>query len=786
MLKDLFERDFIFLDGAMGTQLQKKGLKPGENPMTLNITRPDMVEAVYASYARSGSDIITANTFGANAKKLKGSGYGVEEIITAAVGSAKKMADAALVALDMSPIGELLAPLGTLTFDGAYNRFKEQAVAGEKAGADIALIETMTDLNEARAAILAVKENTSLPVFVTMTFEKNGRTFTGCLPESFAAVCSGLGVQALGVNCSLGPGDLKPIIQRLAGATDLPLILKPNAGLPDPMTGEYDIGPEEFASQMADCIEAGVKLVGGCCGTDPDYIKALRLAFESKKYVERETRRGSFVCSPSKFVEWGRVRVIGERINPTGKKQLKKALVERDMEYVMEEAVRQTEAGADILDINVGIPGIDEPVMMQQTVRAVQSVTNLPLQIDSSNPAALEAGLRAFPGRAIVNSVNGEQSVLDAVLPIVKKYGALVVGLTLDENGIPETAEGRLEIAHRILDAALGYGIRREDVLIDCLTLTVSARQESAGETLRALGMVKEKLGLRTVLGVSNISFGLPNRELVNSGFLTLALKSGLDLPIIDPTSPAMMDTVAVFNLLSGGDAGGEEYIKRFAAAGERTALPAGGNNSIAAAILKGLPEEAAEITRGLLGELPELEIINKKLIPALDDVGQRFETGEIFLPQLLSASAAAGAAFDMVKESLAKSGKRPVSGGTIVIATVKGDIHDIGKNIVKVVLENYGYRVIDLGKNVPAKAVVEAVIREKAGLVGLSALMTTTLEGMEETIKALRESGCGCKIMVGGAVLTPAYAEEIGADFYAKDARESAQIAGKVLGGIK
>lgn len=784
MLSELLQSGFVYLDGAMGTMLQQNGMKSGENPMVLNIEKPDIVEKVHRSYAEAGSDIIYANTFGASEKKLAGTGYTPEHIIKAAVEIAKKIPDV-LVALDMGSIGEMLEPLGTCTFEKAYELFKQQAIAGEKAGADLVAIETMYDLNEVRAAVLAVKENTNLPIIATMTFEADGRSFMGCLPESFATVCQCLEVDAIGLNCSLGPGEMKPIVERIARNTALPVVLKPNAGMPDPITGNYSMSAEEFACLMLECIPAGVSIIGGCCGTTPDYIAALRKAFDGKKPDKREVKRISAVCSASNYTVIDGVKIIGERINPTGKKMFKKALMDNDIDYIIAEAIKQSEAGAHILDVNVGLPQIDEPKMMALVVKQIQSVTNLPLQIDSSDPKALEAGLRAFGGKAIVNSVNGKEEVLNEVLPLVKKYGAAVIGLTLDEDGIPESAEARLAIAEKILDKAISYGVPKEDVYIDCLTLTVSAQQDGAAETLKAIRLVKEKLGLKTVLGVSNISFGLPEREVINASFLTLAMGSGLDMAIINPNSEAMGDAVAVYNLFNCKDKGGAEYIERFASRGKAlpTPMSAESETDINYTILKGLTAETVSLTRSLLNEKSEIQVIEELLIPALDIVGEKFEKGEIFLPQLLNASAAAGEAFDVVKKKISSKGGESVNKGTVIIATVKGDIHDIGKNIVKTIMENYGYRMIDLGKDVPPEKVVQTAKENDIKLVGLSALMTTTLKGMEETINAIRESGHLCKIMVGGAVLTEDYAMEIGADYYAKDARESVEIAREVFG---
>jgi len=778
--------EYLVLDGAMGTMLQAAGLAMGELPESWNLTHPDAVTAIQRRYVEAGSDVLYANTFGANRRKTAGSGYAPAELIAGGIRCARAATGSrpVKVALDVGPIGQLLEPLGTLTFDEAYDIYKEMAVAGEAAGADLVVFETMSDLYEVKAAVLAAKENTSLPVWVTMTFEATARTFVGVTVPAMALTLGGLGVDAMGFNCSLGPKDLLPMVEELARWTDSPLILKPNAGLPDPATGAYTITPEDFGAELAGAAKLGVTIFGGCCGTTPDFIRAVaaRLPTAASRR-EPVTRRG--VCSAVNTAEFGGVRVIGERINPTGKKRFQQALRENDIAYIMERGVEQQDAGADILDVNVGLPGIDEPAMMTRVVKALQSVTDLPLQIDSSDPAAIEAGLRAVNGRAIVNSVNGKREVLDAILPLCKKYGAAIVGLCLDENGLPATWRDRAAIAERILDAALSYGIPRGDVLIDCLTLTVSAQQEQAAETLRAVRYVTEELGLHTVLGVSNISFGLPARENVTVSFLTQAMHAGLDFPIVNPNQRAVMDAVASFKVLSGQDADSADYIARFTDSGSAAPAPApsGGSMTLEAAIMKGLREETAALTAKALETLSELDVVNTLLIPALDRVGERYEKQEIFLPQLISAANAACDGFEVIKGSIARKGERAVSRGKILIATVQGDIHDIGKNIVKVVLENYGYTVIDLGRDVPPETVVEAAVREDIRLVGLSALMTTTVVSMAETIAALRASGHDCRIMVGGAVLTPEYAAEIGADYYAKDAKQAADIAKLVFG---
>lgn len=777
---------FTILDGAMGTMLQAAGLPLGALPEVWNITHPEIVTEIQKQYVDAGSQVIYANTFGANGHKVASSGYTVEALVSGGIQAAKNAIGNkdVQVALDIGPIGQLLEPLGTMTFDEAYDIYKEMVVAGEQAGADLVIFETMSDLMEVKAAVLAAKENTSLPVWVTMTFEATGRTFVGATVPAMALTLSGLGVDALGFNCSLGPQELLPMVEELAHWTDLPIILKPNAGLPDPATGTYNITPEEFAAAMAPAIEMGVTIFGGCCGTRPDFIAALKQMLSAQSPTPRKAPDRHGVCSATKVaVLDGGVRVIGERINPTGKKRLQQALREGDMGYILEKGLEQQDGGADILDVNVGLPGLDEAPAMKKVVRELQSVIDLPLQIDSTDPVVLEAGLRAYNGKPIVNSVNGEQAVLDAILPLCKKYGAAVVGLCMDENGIPQDAQGRIQVAKRILEAALSYGIPREDVFLDCLTLTVSAQPEQAKETLEAVRYVSKEMGLHTVLGVSNISFGLPAREHVTVSFLTQAMAAGLDLPIVNPNQKAIMDTVTAFRVLSGEDGDASGYIARFADAPKAEAAQSTAEMTVETAVLRGLKEETAALTRKALETKAELDVVNEMLIPALDKVGELYETQKIFLPQLISAANAACEGFEVIKAAIAQKGQGTVSKGKIILATVQGDIHDIGKNIVKVVLENYGFTVIDLGRDVPIDTVVEAAIREDVHLVGLSALMTTTLESMKNTIAALRKSGHPCKVMVGGAVLTPEYAAEIGADFYSKDAKQSADIAKAVFG---
>ena len=777
----------------MGTMLQNAGLPLGQLPETYNLLHPETVTDIHRQYLQAGARVVLANTFGANAHKLAGSGIAPEQAIAAGVRCAKKAAAAfegAYVGLDIGPIGELLFPMGQLAFDEAYELFAEQVKAGVKAGADAIFIETMTDLYEAKAAVLAAKEHSSLPVFCTMSFEKDGRTFTGCQLSAMALTLSGLGVDGLGMNCSVGPVEMLEMAEEILRYTDLPLILKPNAGLPEIVDGKtrYSITRAEFTQAMQTLVRRGAAMVGGCCGTDPAYIQALAEAVRGITPKRPAYAPVSAVCSHAETVVIDRVRPIGERINPTGKKRMKQALLDHEMAYLVSQGIEQVEAGAEILDVNVGLPGLDEAAMMVEAVQTLQSVLTAPLQIDSSHPEVLEQALRAYNGVPIVNSVNGEEAVLHRILPLVKKYGACVVGLTLDETGIPRKAEDRLKIARRILDAALHYGIPKEKVFIDCLVLTASAEQEAAYETLDAVRMVHEVLGLKTVLGVSNISFGLPQRGVLNQTFLALALANGLDLPILNPNVSAMMDTIFCYHQLKNLDIGSRAYIERFAGRADQTPAPTpkrgGETEDIAYCILKGLKEPAARCAEALLKATEPLALVQETLIPALDEVGQQYEKGILFLPQLLASADAAKACFERVRAQLQASGadKGP-SRGRILMATVKGDIHDIGKNIVKVVLENYGYEVIDLGRDVPAQTVVEAARETKAPLVGLSALMTTTVASMKETIEALKAAGLGCRTMVGGAVLTQEYADEMGADYYAADVQASVAIAREVFG---
>ena len=775
----------IFLDGAMGTMLQRKGLQPGENPELLNLTRPEWIRDIHAAYVEAGSNIVYANTFGANRRKLEGSGHTVEEVVSAAVRNAKAaVGDRALVAVDMGPLGELLEPMGTLTFEEAYDLFAEVVKAGAEAGADLAVIETMTDLYETKAALLAVKEQMSLPAFVTMTFDENGRTFTGCTVASMARTLEGLGADAIGLNCSLGPKQLLPILQELCSQTRLPVIAKPNAGLPDPVDGHYDLTPAEFAQAMKAAVAAGVSIIGGCCGTDPEYIRALHEAVKDMQPGQRSYMEQSFVCTPTNALVLDGLHVIGERINPTGKKRFQQALLENDLDYIVDVAIQQVDAGAAILDVNVGYPGVDEVTMLPRVVKKLQAAVDLPLQLDSTNPAALEAGLRVYNGKAAVNSVNGEEKSMAAILPIVKKYGASVVGLTLDEAGLPKTAEQRIAIAQRILDRAVSMGIPASDVWIDCLTLTVSAQQDQAVETLKAVQYVTDVMKLRTVLGVSNISFGLPNRMMMTQTFLIRAIQCGLSLPIVNPNQKEIMDAIAACRVLSGQDGECRAYVDRFA--GETAAKPVAAASTLTLdeAIIRGLRSDAAKLAKEALTSETELQLVEGHLIPALDKVGIDYEQGKAFLPQLLGAAQAAQSVFEVIKTSLAEKGGEAVKKHRVVIATVQGDIHDIGKNIVKTVMENYGYEMIDLGRDVPPETIVRTVREQGIRLVGLSALMTTTLPAMEETVRQLKALENPPYIMVGGAVVTEEYAAHMGADAYARDARASVEIARRLLGG--
>ena len=799
-IREVFDRKrFVFLDGGMGTQLQARGLQPGQKPELAALEMPDVLTAIHTDYANAGADILLANTFGANAKKLAGCGHTVEDVVTASIACARKAADTtgALVALDIGPLGELLVPAGTLSFEDAYAEFAQVIRAGTAAGADLVFLETMTDLYELKAAILAAKENCTLPIFTSMSFESRGRTFTGCTVESYAVTAAGLGADAVGINCSLGPKEILPFAQRLCRSVPagVPVFVKPNAGLPNP-DGSYNLDPDGFAAEMKEYAAIGVSMVGGCCGTTPAFIAKLHETLSPLAPADKIPIRRSCLCTPVRFVEVNGITVVGERINPTGKKRLQQALRDGDSAYPCTQAVAQAEAGAQVLDVNAGLPGIDEAATLEQLVKDLQAVTDLPLQLDSSNPEALSRALRIYNGKPIVNSVNGETETLEKILPLCKKYGAAVVGLALDKGGIPPTVEGRVAIARRIVDAAHAAGIPDEDIYIDCLCLTASAQQEGATQTLQALARCKKELGVRTVLGVSNISFGLPCRGYLNTTFLTMAMSAGLDLAIMNPNTPEMMAAVRAYRVLTCQDPQSTDYVAAYAdvqiqttqtsksaATVAEVSAAAPGGDALFEAVRRGLKAEARAAADAALTMREPLDVVNTSLIPALDAVGDGFEKGTVFLPQLLQAATAAQAAFEAIKAKIAASGQAQGSKGKIVIATVKGDVHDIGKNIVRVILENYGYDVLDLGRDVDPERVVEAVRQTGAKLVGLSALMTTTVPNMQATIEALHAANLDCKVMVGGAVLTPDYARDIGADYYCKDAKASADLAKQLLG---
>ena len=785
-----FLRDNIAVfDGAFGTLLQARAQRIPTLPERLNAEQPALIAGIHRDYAAAGADVISANTFGANEAKA-GSREEAETLVRAAVRIAREAAPGKFVALDIGPTGRLLEPMGTMTFAQAYDIFAHMVEAGKEA--DLILIETMSDLQELRAALLAAKEHSDLPVLCSMTFEESGRTFTGCDPVCYALAASPL-ADAVGVNCSLGPEKLLPVVQKILQNTDKPVLVQANAGLPDAQM-RYDVSAEEFAAAYEKFLQMGVRIVGGCCGTTPAYIRNLRALADNVSPVRLaedgtvpgQYERRAAVCSATRAVFIDGVRAIGERINPTGKKAMKQALIARDYGYVRSQAIEQQEAGADILDVNAGLPELDETEVLPRLVREVQAVSDLPVQIDCGNPAAIEAALRVCCGKAVVNSVNGEDKSLHAILPLVKKYGAAVVGLTVDEHGVPKTAAERVKIADKIVRTAKQYGIAEEDIYIDCLTLTVSAEQAQAAHTLEAIRTVKQKYRVKTVLGVSNISFGLPNRQIINSAFLTAALFAGLDLPILNPNIPENAQTLAAFRALSGQDANCAAYIENYANAAVQTVQRPAADNAPAAqsaangsgdiffAIRKGAPD-AQGICAALLREHAPLEVIDKYLISALNAVGDEYEKGTLFLPQLIAAAESAKGCFAEVKKMLpAGAAER----GEIVLATVKGDVHDIGKNIVKTVLENYGYKVHALGKNVPPEEVVRAVKDGNIRLCGLSALMTTTVPSMEETIRLLKKECPFCRVMVGGAVLNEDFARKIGADWYCKDANADVKIA--------
>lgn len=808
----------LFFDGGMGSLLQKRGLRTGELPETWNLLKPEVLVQIHKEYAEAGADIILANTFGANGLKFEDN---LEEIITAGIANAREgirqSGREAYVALDMGPTGKLLKPMGTLEFEDAVKIFADVVKAGVKAGADLILIETMNDLYELKAAVLAAKENSDLPVFATAVFDEKHKMLTGANPMAVVALLEGLHADAIGMNCSLGPKELLPIFKEMAQYASIPLIINPNAGLPRNENGQtvYDVTPEDFARDMAPFVEAGAWFTGGCCGTTPEHIKALVDRCKDMEVKPLTEKDYTIVTSYSQAVTLGdKPVIIGERINPTGKKKFKEALREGNMEYILEEGVKQADSGAHILDVNVGLPEIDEVAMMKQTVYELQSILPLPLQIDTTDPEAMEAALRMYNGKAMVNSVNGKKEVMEQIFPLVQKYGGVVVGLALDEDGIPATAEGRLAIAEKIYKTAESYGISRKDIVIDALTMTMSTDDNSANVTLETVRRIKEQGG-KTVLGVSNISFGLPQREIITSAFFSLAMSAGLSAGIINPNSAAMRQAYDTYCVLGGFDTQCMGYIEKYAVApgvapaatntgsnggsssgsssasggsgqaGGGAVSSSGGPNgelTLTDCIVKGLKDQSFKATQKELETKEAMAVINEELVPALDIVGKGFEKGTVFLPQLLMSAEAAKAGFEAIKEFMQKNGSVQEKKATIVIATVKGDIHDIGKNIVKVLLENYGYDVVDLGKDVPPETIVDTVVDRHAPLCGLSALMTTTVVNMEETIKQLRKSAPWCKVMVGGAVLTQEYADMIGADFYGKDAMQSVYYAEELL----
>ncbi len=770
----------LILDGAMGTMLQKAGMKLGQVPEELNIENPAMIIDVHKKYIEAGSDIIYTCTFGANRKKLKQ--YEVSRVVAKAIENAEiaRGDKAVKIALDIGPLGEMLEPMGTSKFEEAYELFKEVVKAGQ--GADLIVIETMTDLYEVKAAVLAAKENSDLPILVTMSFEKDGRTFAGVSLETFVNSIAGLGIDGIGINCSLGPLQMYDMVKKLSEMTDLDIVVKPNAGMPK-MDGSYDLDAEGFASGMEKIHALGVKYLGGCCGTNQDYIRRLSNLVKNKEPAQRKIKKISGVSSGTKFIESKGVKIVGERLNPTGKKRFQKALIDEDISYILGQAVDQVDAGAEILDLNVGFPGLDEARLQGRLVKEIQAVLDTPLQIDSSRAEAIEAALRVYNGKAIVNSVNGEEEKMQEILPLVKKYNAQVIGLTIDERGVPETAEERLEIAEKIVKRAADYGIPQEDIYIDCLALTVSSQPEAAMETLRAIQLVKDKLGVKTALGISNISFGLPFREAINQSFLTMALYAGLDLAIINPNSKAMMEAIRSFKVLNNQEGATDDFIRTYGNVKEEKASAKTEDYDIATAISKGMDQVVRKRVKELLETMDELEIVDRELIPALDKVGEDYEAGRIFLPQLIKSANSAQAGFELIKDSIERKGKHSISKGDILVATVKGDVHDIGKNIAKIIMENYGYNVIDLGKDVEIADVVKAAKERNIKLVGLSALMTTTLDNMRETIVQLRKEIPDVTIMVGGAVLTEEYSKKMDADYYLKDAKVNVEIAKSIFG---
>lgn len=788
-IRDFIKNNIVYLDGGMGTLLQKSGLQPGELPERWNISHPEVIKEIHKSYYDSGSNIVNTNTFGANS--LKFGTDELSEIIYHAVKNADEARKASsgkqekFIALDVGPTGKLLKPLGDLDFEDAVKAFAEVISLGVKYGVDLITIETMNDSYETKAAVLAAKENSDLPIIVTNAYGENGRLMTGADPAVMAAMLEGMGVDAIGANCSLGPKQLMGVMDELLNYCSVPVAFKPNAGLPksDGKVTYYDVDAEEFAQDIKLAVANGVRIVGGCCGTTPEYIKKVCELTRDMRPKEIEKKTYSVCTSYNKAVFFGEKPIlIGERINPTGKKRFKQALLENDIGYILQEAVNQQAKGVHVLDVNVGLPGIDEAQMLTNSVCELQCVTDLPLQIDSSDPVAMASALRRYNGKAMINSVNGKEENLNAIFPLVKKYGGFVVALTLDEKGIPSTVDGRMKIARKILLTAALYGINKKDIIFDPLAMTVSADKMSAVTTLETVKKITEQLGCNTSLGVSNVSFGLPSRDLVNAAFFTTAMENGLSAAIMNPYSERMMEAYYSFNVVKGLDENCMDFINF---ASQQEVQPTAKQESsltLKEAIEKGLKEKASKITTAMLGNSAPLDIVNAHVIPALDNVGKRFEEKKLFLPQLLMSAEAAKASFEVIKATMSADGSS-VKKGSIVIATVHGDIHDIGKNIVKLLLENYGYNVIDLGKNVPPETVLRAVTDNHAPLVGLSALMTTTVPAMEETVKLIKENAPWCKTVVGGAVLTQDYADKIGADKYAADAMETVRYAESVIG---
>lgn len=805
-IKDLLGKRTLFFDGGMGTMLQANGLGGGDIPELYNITHSDLIEKIHSEYLSAGADIITTNTFGANAIHEAEYNCSLEEVINSAVAIAKRAVSSysteekpRFVALDIGPTGKMLQPLGDLSFDDAYDIFARTAIIGEKAGADLVIIETMSDTLEIKAALLAVKENTNLPVFCTMTFDESGKALTGASPEVMVAMLEGLGADCIGINCGLGPDAIYKLCEKVARVVSVPFMAQPNAGLPVIENGKtvFNVTPEQFAEDMAKIAQLGASVLGGCCGTTPMHIRLT--AEKCADYIPKvEEKPFTVITSYSEAVYLdNRPIIVGERINPTGKKKFKQALIDGDINYILAEAVKQKEAGAHVLDVNVGLPEIDEKAVMETAVKKIQETVSMPLQIDSSEAVVLERAMRVYNGKPMVNSVNGKEEVMHAVFPLVKKYGGVLVGLALDEEGIPEKAEDRFKIAEKIVATAENYGINRKNIVIDALTLTISAQQKESAETVKAIKLIKEKLGVKTILGVSNISFGLPRREIINSTFFGMALMSGLDACIINPCTDSMMDTYRAYRALACIDESCTDYIAAYTGTKahtvtervdiqkEQTNSPTGNpdGDELFNVIVKGLRDMSYDLTMKALESMDTMEIINKVLVGALDVVGAGFEKGTMFLPQLMMSAETVKNAFGAIKEYIEKSGIQQESKGRIVIATVKGDIHDIGKNIVRVLLENYGYDVIDLGKDVAPEIIVETLKRENIKLCGLSALMTTTVLSMEQTIKAIREAGLDdVKVMVGGAVLNQQYADMIGADFYGKDALATVNYANSLF----